>query len=169
MQNARMSVLFDYFAARSDAEAAAVINRPGGPASPAATAPDGADQATTQNGLGYDTVSLKGIDPVVQLGTLEALLTGRSFDELLADLPADPLAIKNDGEQLVVALSRGITSALASATPESLDEVAVPWSQTDEFWGAADPAELAAALKELAGLARRAGANGHRLYCWICV
>jgi hypothetical protein len=59
----RVGVLFDYFAASSDEVAAGIIDLPGGPA--------------TGAGRSFDTVSGNGIDPVVQMGTLEALLTGR--------------------------------------------------------------------------------------------
>ena len=60
---ARMGVLYDYFAASSDEVAAAVIELPGGPGAA---------------GRSFDTITGNGVDPVVQMGTLEALLTGRA-------------------------------------------------------------------------------------------
>jgi hypothetical protein len=39
----------------------------------------------------------------------------------------------------------------------------------DEFWGQADPKDLAAVLEELAGLAARAERDRERLDCWVCV
>ncbi|MFB6724966.1 hypothetical protein ACFCV3_32615 [Kribbella sp. NPDC056345] len=143
-----MGVLFDYFAAKSDAEAAAVIDRVVGP----------------------DSLLLKGIDPVVQLGTLEELLTNRPYDEV-ADDPRSGhvVAVRDHGARLVSTLTDSLATALAQASREDLERVAVPWSQTEEFWGSADPEILADVLTDLADLARRAEANGERLYCWVCV
>jgi hypothetical protein len=59
--------------------------------------------------------------------------------------------------------------ALSTATADSLADVAEPWSQTEEFWGAADPEELAGSLSELAALARHARGEGYSVYCWTCV
>ena len=118
----------------------------------------------------YDTISVKGIDPVVQLGTLEELLTGRPFDDVLADpLTGRDIALRDGGERVVVTINQAVTTALAAASDESLDHVALPWSQAEEFGNLADPTDLAAFLKDLAGLARRSEASGNRLYCWICV
>ena len=39
-----------------------------------------------------------------------------------------------------------------SPTPRR-NELAVPWAETEEFWGQADPATLAKFLAKLAGLA----------------
>lgn len=180
-----MGVMFDYFAAATDDQAAAVIDRVGGPGArrPAphpqkarrtifgrksTAAASEADDAA--GWVEYDTISVKGIDPVVQLGTLEELLTGRSFDEVLTDpRTGHDVAIRGGGELLVVTLNDSLSSALALVDDATLDRVSVPWSRTEEFWNAADPSDLAAFLKELAGLARRAQAAGSRLYCWICV
>jgi hypothetical protein len=156
-----MGVLFDYFAAASDEQAASAIDRVGGPG--AETAPDASAQA-------FDTVSVKGIDPVVQMGRLEELLTGRPYDEIAAERRSgQPLAIRDGGERVVLALADSLTNALAEASPERLAEVAAPWSRTEEFWGSADPDMLTELLRDLAGLAGRAHASNQRLYCWICV
>jgi len=47
--------------------------------------------------------------------------------------------------------------------------VAVPWSQTEEFFGRGDPQILTGLLHELAELARRARTKDERIYCWVCV
>ena len=137
-----MGVLFDYFAADSDQDAAAVIDRVGGPGSQQVLAPRpaksrwglfGRKDATTELASDaqlpvHDTVSGKGIDPVVQLGKLEALLTGRPYAEVVDDpRSGHALEIRDGGERVVCTL----TDSLA--------------------------------------LARRAEANRHRLYCWVCV
>jgi hypothetical protein len=182
-----VGVLFDYFAAGSDSEAGSVIDRVGGPGSPAAqiSPPTPAGKRrwfgrkpssprpsiTSDPGLViFDTVSVKGIDPLVQLGTLEELLTGRPYDEVVEDPRAGQIVeSRHGGERLVCTLTDSLTTALARASDEELHRVAQPWAQTEEFWGGADPGGLAEFLVELAGLARRAQANGRRLYCWVCV
>jgi hypothetical protein len=69
----------------------------------------------------------------------------------------------------VLALTDGLVHALAQADGERLASVAVPWSQTEEFWGAGDPGALTGLLQELSGLARQAQARGEAVYCWVCV
>ncbi|MFK3676973.1 hypothetical protein ACI2IP_04545 [Microbacterium sp. NPDC090218] len=150
-----MGVLYDYFSAPNDEEAAKVLAVEGGPGTPDS---------------GYDAVALKGIDPIVQLGTLEALLTETPYDDVVDDPRSGAmLAASEDYDQLVVTLTAALVSALAAADDEALAKVAVPWSQTDEFGGAASPEELTPVLKDLAALARRAESSGALVYCWVCV
>jgi hypothetical protein len=103
--------------------------------------------------------------------TRRELLTGRPYDEIEQDSRSGHvIATREDpGTRLVVRLSDSLVRALIPATGEQLAAVAVPWSQTEEFWGQGDPDVLADILKDLAGLARRARQRGHRLYCWVCV
>jgi len=103
------------------------------------------------------------------MGTLEALLTGRSYDEVAEARPEQPVAMRDGGERLVVRVSDDLTAALAGASQDALVHVAKPWSQTEEFWGQGDPAVLASFLGDLAGLARRARQSGENLYCWLAV
>jgi hypothetical protein len=147
-----MGILFDYFAAPTDAAAAAVIDRPGGPA------------AT------YPTVADTGIDPEVQCGTLEELLTGRSYDEISEDPRwGEPIAAQGGGERLVQRLTDGLLDALAGADAARLAEVAVPWAETEEFWGQGDPEVLAGVLVSLSALVRDARVRGESVYCYVTV
>lgn len=169
----RMGVLFDYFSAACDEAAASTISFPGGPGRSAAQ--------PTRSGFKirrsrapqqpvFDTVPVKGIDPLVQLGTLEALLTGQDYDQIVAGPRAGHvLANQDGGQRLVVTLTPEIQAALADADAERLASVAIPWSQTDEFWGQGDPDILAGLFGELADLARRARARNESLYCWVSV
>ncbi len=117
-----------------------------------------------------DTVSVKGIDPLVQLGTLEALLTGRDYEQIVVGPRAGQmLATQDGGERLVVTLTDELQAALAGANDARLASAAVPWSQTEEFFGQGDPQILAGLLQELAELARRARNRDERMYCWVCV
>lgn len=149
-----VGILCDYFSAPTDEAAATVADVLGGPRAEA----------------GLDVVELKGIEPVVQLGRLEALLTGVDYDVVTRNpRQGHAVAVRRDGEVLVISLTDELHAALAAAPESRLREVAVPWSQTDEFWGQGEPSILAEALIELAGLARRAATRAERLYCWICV
>lgn len=145
-----MGLICDYFAAPSDESAAEVVDHDGGPAFP--TVPGGR------------------IDSIVVLGTVTALLTGRTFSEVLAAGDRrDPVAMQDDGTELVLRVDDVVVDALTGADDAALTAVAVPWSRTDELAGASDPDTLATFLRELAGLARDGRARGEALYCWVCV
>jgi hypothetical protein len=174
-----MGVLYDYFVAPSDAEAAATIDRPGGPGQPF-QAPETSRRrlfgrranatATTSESTPYATVADTGIDPVVQAGTLEELLTGRPYEQIEQDSRSgQALAVRDGGECLVLTLTDGLIDALAQSNPEQLAAAAVPWSQTEEFWGAGDPDELTQLLHQLSDLARQARSRGESVYCWVSV
>jgi hypothetical protein len=155
-----MGVLFDYFSAASDEAAASAIGILGGP---------GTSSARTHGEPSLDTVSDTGIDPLVQLGTLEALLTGREYEHIVAGPRAGhALAVRAGGEVMVVTLTDELQAALADASDPQLDAVAVRWSQTDEFSCHGDPRVLSE-LRELAELARRAQTRDERMYCWTSV
>jgi hypothetical protein len=149
-----MGVMFDYFAAPSDEVAAAVIGT-------------GPTVAVADPDLVLES---SGIEPSVQMATLEELLTGRPYDSIVDDpRSAALLASADDDACLVLTLTDELQAALAGADPQRLLEVAGPWSRTEEFWGRGEPELLADFLGELAALARRAAARGHRLYCWTCL
>ena len=108
-----------------------------------------------------------GIEPVVTLGKLEELLTGKTFGQQLADPVSRPLiASGDDGNPLIIRLEDGFVRALAGADRSRLDGLAVPWSEIEEFGGMAAPAPLADFLRRLWDLARSAASA--RIYCWIC-
>ncbi|MCX2954198.1 hypothetical protein [Lentzea sp. NEAU-D7] len=142
-----MGMIYDYFAAPSDEVAAAVID-------------DG------PTGL-FRTVEAKWFDPLVVMGTLEELLTGRPYTEVLADPRwGHDVARESDGGPLVLSVTDGLRDGLAG-----MDEpiaVAAVWSRTEELDGY-DPADLACVLDELKDLAAEAVRSGERLYCWVCV
>lgn len=107
---------------------------------------------------------------MIQLGTLEALLTGQEYEQVVAGPRAGhALATQGGGERLVVTVTDELQAALADADDARLASAAVPWSQTEEFFGRGDPQILARLLHELAELARRARHRGERLYCWVCL
>lgn len=85
-----MGVLFDYFSAASDQAAASAISLPAGPGAPSGSTPAASP---------FDTVPAKAIDPLVQLGTLEALLTGRDYEHIVAGPRAGQALATQDGGQ----------------------------------------------------------------------
>jgi hypothetical protein len=181
----RMGIMYDYFAADSDERAAATINLPGGPggALPVSQELQEAIRSGDREAIGrhmrarvhlsehgLSVLSVKGIEPVVQMATLEGILTGERVKAIIRrPRNGHVLASQNDGMVLVVSLTDELQTALADAAPERLAGVAVEWSQTGEFRGRGDTAVLTNFLQELAELARGALDRRERLYCWICV
>ena len=166
--------MFDYFSAASDEAAASAIDLLGGPgvppAEPSRLGLAEVHQTRAPEGAPFDTVPTKGIDPLVQLGTLGALVTGRDYEQIVTGPRAGQvLASQDGGQRLVVTLTEELQAALADADDEQLASAAVPWSQTEEFWGQGDPQILTGLLHELAELARRAHARDEHMYCWVCV
>jgi hypothetical protein len=145
-----MGLLIDYFAAPSDDDAAAALETGPGDRFPAT---DGTR-----------------IEPVVTLGKLEELLTGKTFEQRLSDPASRPLiASAHDDSVVVVKLADSFVQALADAGKPRLDALAVPWSQMEELGGMADPAALADFLYRLQDLAETAVGEGSAIYCRICL
>jgi hypothetical protein len=152
-----MSLLCDYFMAPSDLEAGATIGWVGGPTMP----PDGE--------VGYASVAMNGVDPVVMMGTLDELLTGRAFEEVLADTSGYQVAVRDEGEGLVWHLSTSLRDGLAGADEDRLRTIATQWVQTEEFGGLTPAEQAATALVLLASLVRTGQEQDHHLYCWLCL
>lgn len=144
-------VMCDYFSAPDDNTACGVLDQPGGP-----------------GGARCDVVSLKGVDPVVVMARLEAILTDCTYDEATRRPRSGRLLSSPDAESaFLVSVSDTLQEALASAAPATLAEAAGPWSQSEELQASAVTAETAAQmLVLLSGLAGRARSADHRMYCW---
>jgi len=180
-----VGVLYDYFAASSDEVAAAAIDLPAGPggAMPASPELRAAIQAGDREAMrrlmapkvrlsdhGFHALSVKGIDPIIHIGSLEELLTGATTDVIShRERSGKCVAVRDEGERLVLTLSDELQLALSEASDDQLDAVAVPWSQTEDVAGRADAGAVAHVVRELAHLARIATAANQRLYCWVCV
>jgi hypothetical protein len=143
--------LCDYFSAPDDRAAAAVAGRSGGPAV-----------------CGLDAVPLTGVDPVVAVARLEAILTGCSYEEATRRPRAGRLlSPAQEDTPLVLSLSDTLLDALVQAEPSDLARAAGPWSRTAELAQARVDARTAlTVLESLAALTRRAKADGRRVYCW---
>jgi hypothetical protein len=119
---------------------------------------------------GLPTVDGSGIEPVVSLGMLEELLTGKTFDQQLADSQSRAIvATRDGGECMVHRLGDDFASAIGRSAPARLRELAVPWSQIEEFYGQTDPTDLSQFLLQLRDLAAQATDTGRHVYCWVCV
>ncbi len=157
-----MSVLIEYFLADDDAEAAEVIDWPSGPA-------HGVPKRLLRRSVpGRPTLAAPGIEPVVVLGVLEELLTGKTFDEQLEDDHSRPILADREEGMLVVRIDDRFVAAVAAAAPERLAGLAEPWAQSEELLGT--PAEdLVWFLTEFRDFCARARQDGQHVYCWVCV
>jgi hypothetical protein len=171
-----VGVLFDYFIAVDDGTAAEIIERDGGPgSSPSPPLRKGlfgrrSKVELQSDGVPLPTVADAGFDPVVQATTLEEILTGQAYDDISDQIGwGRVVASREGGERTVIAVSSGLVDALTSADDTTLAAAMVPWSQTEEFWGAAQPNELLPVVRDLAGLAREAKRTNQAIYCWSCV
>ncbi|MEU4180853.1 hypothetical protein [Streptomyces sp. NPDC026589] len=140
-----MGNIYDYYAATDDSQALALF-----------------EDGCTDDPFGM--LGLKGADPYLLLGTVEAHLTGVSEEQVEADPRFCELL--NDAEHegpWLVSLTDSLRDALATATPERLLETATAWTHTEDGDGE-DPALLADFLERLSELARDARPR-RSLYC----
>ncbi len=142
-----VGIYYDYFSAPDDQAAASAF----------AEGPDDA---------GFDTVCVKTIDPAVLLGQAVALLICEPVSRVTGHPRFVHLVTSSEAESTwIVTLPDEVRDAMADAPCERLAEISIPWSQAEEFYGCADPGDLADFLNELAALARRARSHDHGLYC----
>lgn len=158
-----MGLLVDYFADVDDASAASTLAA--GPSAPVKRGLFRKEQGPPRR-----TIDGHGIEPTVQLGQLDGLLTGRPFEDVLDDGESFAIIADADGgERLVMRLGRPFEDAILAASDDALQRVAEPWSQTEEFFGQASPAELATFLRELRDLTGEARRDDKAVYCWLSV
>jgi hypothetical protein len=75
-----------------------------------------------------------GIEPSVNLGMFETLLTGKTSEQRLADPKSYPLLASADDHQVVViGLADDFVRALSAAQEADLRQLAQPWSRIEEF------------------------------------
>jgi hypothetical protein len=145
-----VGVFFDYFVAPSDADAAQVVTE----------GPSGR----------YRSIDGEGIEPEVNLGQFQEMLTGKTFDQQLDDPESYKfVASANDGQKLVLRLEPAFVAALAAADVDALTRLALPWSRIEEFRGLVPVDVLSEFLTRLREFASEAIAASAGVYCWICV
>ena len=149
-----MGIFTDYFVAPSDEVAAAVLAS--GPAEVS----------------GLPVLQMKGMEPIVIMGSLEAILTRRDFDEVYEN-PRQGLmlAYEEDGGTSVTALTDELRDALAACDESRLREAGVELAGTEEVAAtdAEDVESVVDGVLELAALARTARERGEGMYCWLCL
>ena len=123
----------------------------------------------------FDTVEAKNIDSYVEIGEFGALVTGRTFDQVVAD-PAFSIMVAAASEEegpWVSALPDALRDALADAPEDRLVAAATQWAMSESNQVYSEPDETACVLQafalDLAALSARARKRGHHLYCWTCL
>jgi len=115
----------------------------------------------------FSGIEAKGID-TVKLGTLHAMLTGEDFDPSFMD--KEPLCSGGEEGPWVFEIPEDLVRRLAELNANQTVSVAAEWAKTEEFetdnWSAA---AVGGVLEELAGLCRRAEAEGKSVLMWISV
>ncbi|MFF2523118.1 hypothetical protein [Streptomyces liangshanensis] len=99
----------------------------------------------------------------------ESLLTGRSFEALVASDEPRTVADPGDGGgPLLFAVSAALRGELAGASAARQAQIGALWVRERALEGDVfDPELVEDLLGELAALARAAGARGEGLYCWV--
>lgn len=116
-------------------------------------------QQAKQGPEGEETVESE-VDPAA-LAVLDASITGRDVDELLADEDY-PRVVTETANGSVVALDPTFRHSLADA---DLTAHLPGWLDSDDVEGA-DPEEMSDFVSDLATLCRDAG-PGSGVYCWV--
>jgi len=116
---------------------------------------------------GTPVLQAKGIEPTVALSRLEAVLTGRTYDEVAAGPRRGSLvAAGEDGDALIVTVADELRDALAGADSATVAAAARTWVFDEGY----EPSEESAPfLTALAELATGAVARGDRIYCRILI
>ncbi len=170
-----MSAILDYFTAPSDQHAVAALDGlvdldPD--TIDANEAPCGSLDVATRPWIqvaasGTPVLQLKGVEPVVALGRLEAALTGRPYEEVASGARRGSLvAMSDDGDSLVLTVTDELRDALAALDADGVAAAARVWAIDEE----GEPSEESVpVLSVLAELSAGAVNRGERIYCRIIV
>lgn len=105
----------------------------------------------------------------VGLWTLEALLSRRSFDDVLDEQP-EPVAMFNEGQKLVLALSTHLRDNLAGMRGWRAAGVARRWAKTDEVRAERlRSTQVKQLTRDLSHLAHAAKEDNEQIYLWVDV
>jgi hypothetical protein len=112
----------------------------------------------------HESVTYGNFDADLALLEWDSLLTGRSFDDVLAASASAVIADEDDGAQ-VVAASVELQQALSRASAAELDRAARQWAADRAAEG--EPIDPELATEILGAVGRLARTEEQRLYCWI--
>ena len=101
------------------------------------------------------------------MGTLDEILTGRSFAEVLDD-PSGHEVTSNESTW-VWALPMALQESLALSDDEQLRSAATLWARTEEFGGQLNETDAHEAVLALARMVRAGRECGSQLYCWFAM
>jgi hypothetical protein len=124
-----VGLLCDYFAAATDEIAASTIDWAAGLSQPG----KGPRRGLFRRGPSPQpirTVEMKGIEPTVQMATLEAILTARPVRGILDQTIGLVIADRDQGERVVVRLTDSLQAALGQASEDELASAVARWSET---------------------------------------
>ena len=176
LRGPEMSLDAAFFTATSDAEAARAEDRPGGPLGWPAVAGHRRtgllrrEPVRVELGPAYEGFGSQGYDPVVDMGTLEELLTGVDYDTVVqAARAGSPLSDADPSQEHgVLTLTDTLRDALTGMSEARLVEVVTAWSSTAELRASgASVEEHAGFVRELRALAVMAAAKEQHLYCYV--
>ncbi len=139
-------LVFFYFVAPSPEAAADVVLAPGGPAARSGTA------------------AVKDVEPVVQLGKLEEILTGVPYEQIVDGAGGRPApAPERTGGWTVLGTSPELARRLSRLGPAQRRAAAEKWSGTQEMRGVG-PDRSAEVVDALCSLSRLADRSGQLVY-----
>lgn len=119
---------------------------------------------TTNPAATFGGIDIKGIDSV-KFGTLQAILTGSTFEELLHLY--EPVCESDEGPW-VFRIPAAFVAKLAVLEGIPLERTAIQWAQTEELEGW-DTSAVVQALHAICEFARRAAGSGQALFLWMCL
>lgn len=174
-----MGIDYAYFAARDDASAAESESRPGGPLGwPVVTGSRKTgifrkEPIVETLGPDFDGFHARGYDPMVNLGTLEALLRGVKYESLQDDprWGGSPSKDERSEDRGVITLTDTLRDALARAAADDLRAAAEAWGNTEERrrpgWEDVTAEDHVEFLRHLRQLSVAARDRGDHLYCYF--
>ena len=124
-------------------------------------------------GPAFDGFHARGYDPMVNMGTLEALLRGVEYESLQDDprWGGSPTDDEPNEDRGVITLTDTLRDALASASDNDLRRAAEAWSDTEELrqpgWEDVAVEDHVEFLKRLRQLSVAARDRGDHLYCYF--
>jgi hypothetical protein len=118
----------------------------------------------------WPAVEFKRLESV-KLGTLEAILTSRTYDQIDQDQLHNLLRDGGAQGPWVLSVRPELTKALSDLAPDAAGSVAAAWADTDEFKARPadrprpeDIAGLTTLLGEMRALAKQSESTGRQLY-----
>lgn len=162
-----MSAILDYFTAPSDRHAAAALD------DLVDLDPDTIDANEVRRpriqmaASGTPVLQLKGVEPIVALGRLEAALTARPYEEVASGARHGSLvAMSDDGDLLVLTVTDELRDALAELDAAAVAAAARVWAIDEEGEPSEESVPVLSAFVELsAGAVNR----GEHIYCRVIV